>query len=84
MNNIGYYGIPYCDDGDIRDYRLSARKRAKHLRERFNKNKQVMMLIEEVLELEQQEAIDAYQRMRAERKFNGNKDAVLFHLDMRR
>mgnify|MGYP003501448169 FL=1 len=43
-----------------------------------------MMLIEEVLELEQQEAIDAYQRMRAERKFNGNKDAVLFHLDMRR
>jgi len=84
MNNIGYFGIPYCDDADIRDYRLSARKRAKHLRERYNKNKELIASIEEVLELEQQDAIAAYQKMRTERKLNRNKDAVLVHLDMRR
>lgn len=84
MNNIEYYGVPYQDDEEVRNYRLVQRRKAKRLTERYNKNKEAIALIEEYEELQQQEAFARYQAMRAKRKYNSDRDAELYHINISR
>ena len=81
MNNIEYYGIPYHDDEEVRNYRLQQRRKAKRLAKKFAQNEEVLLLAEEYEELEQRKALAAYQRKRAQRKCNSDRDAELYHLN---
>jgi hypothetical protein len=59
------------------------RNKVKRLTEQLEKNSELIAGVNEVERREQEEAFKAYQKVRAGRRYNRDRDSLLYHYDTR-
>lgn len=74
--------LPYYDKSSNGNYgSKNHRKKVRRLADRFESNREILAQAARLEEEEQQEAFAIYQKIREERKYSSNRDALLYHYD---
>lgn len=77
MSNLPYYDKATISNYGSRQHRRIVKRRAKC----FEENKKIIGIAEILEEEDQKAAFAAYQEMRSKRKYDINRDALLYHYD---